>query len=134
MAELHDGDLVYRSQHLTCFDGGNFILGGQVFENQEYLDAGLKLVEGCRATYASTATGIGPESFGWAKDEVPDDEADFYEREGFFITGSTYNMRPEVVESYYYAYRATGDEKVFSTSQEDSSITSRKQSNPLTFL
>lgn len=112
MSELRDGELVFHSQHLTCFDGGSFILGGQVFGNQDYLDAGLKLVEGCRATYASTATGIGPETFSWAEDEVPEDAADFYEREGFFITGSTYNMRPEVIESYYYAYRATGDEKV----------------------
>ena len=112
MAELDGQDIVKNSQHLTCFDGGNFILGGQVFNNQEYLDAGLKLVDGCRATYAATATGIGPETFGWSEDEVPDDQVDFFEREGFFITGSTYNMRPEVIESYYYAFRATGDEKV----------------------
>lgn len=112
MAGLTDGELVFESQHLTCFDGGSFVLGGQIFDNDDYLQAGLKLVEGCRATYASTATGIGPETFSWDEDKVPEDQEDFYEREGFFITGSEYNMRPEVIESYYYAYRATGEEKV----------------------
>jgi mannosyl-oligosaccharide alpha-1,2-mannosidase len=114
MAGLNNGEPSLHSQHLTCFDGGNFILGGQVLNNQEYLDAGLKLVEGCRATYAATATHIGPETFGWGEDDVPEDQADFYAENGFFIEGSTYNLRPEVVESYYYAFRATGDEKVCS--------------------
>jgi len=30
---------------------------------------------------------------------------------GFWITESSYNLRPEVIEAYYYAYRMTEDEK-----------------------
>ncbi|KAF2200068.1 mannosyl-oligosaccharide alpha-1,2-mannosidase-like protein [Delitschia confertaspora ATCC 74209] len=99
------------SQHLACFDGGNFILGGQVLGNQSYIDYGLELVEGCRQTYQATATGIGPEIFAWDEAEVPDDQGSFFNRSGFYITNPTYDLRPEVLESYYYAYRATGDIK-----------------------
>ncbi|KAF2432287.1 seven-hairpin glycosidase [Tothia fuscella] len=33
----------------------------------------------------------------------------FYKGSGFWITNPTYNLRPEVLESYYYAYRITGN-------------------------
>jgi len=34
-----------------------------VLKEQKYVDFGLALTEGCRNTYASTVTGIGPEAF-----------------------------------------------------------------------
>ncbi|KAF2875500.1 mannosyl-oligosaccharide 1,2-alpha-mannosidase precursor [Massariosphaeria phaeospora] len=102
-------DLV--SQHLACFDGGNFILGGQVLGRQDYIDFGLELVNGCHETYTATATGIGPESFNWDPARVPADQAAFYNASGFSITNAGYQLRPEVIESFYYAYRATGDTK-----------------------
>jgi mannosyl-oligosaccharide alpha-1,2-mannosidase len=99
------------SQHLACFDGGNFILAGQVLEMQKYIDYGLLLVDGCHETYASTATHIGPEVFSWDPSSVPSSQASFYNTSGFYITDGSYSLRPEVIESYYYAYRATGDTK-----------------------
>lgn len=39
------------------------------------------------------------------------DQQDFYNKNGFYITNPTYDLRPEVMESVYYAYRATGDQK-----------------------
>jgi mannosyl-oligosaccharide alpha-1,2-mannosidase len=39
------------------------------------------------------------------------DQAAFYQKNGFYITDSNYDLRPEVLESYYYAYRITGDPK-----------------------
>jgi mannosyl-oligosaccharide alpha-1,2-mannosidase len=111
VAQYNGQDLILSSQHLACFDGGNFILGGQVMGNQEYIDYGLELVNGCHETYTSTATGIGPEVFGWDSSSVPSDQAAFYNQSGFYITNSNYQLRPEVIESFYYAYRATGDEK-----------------------
>ncbi|KAF2637225.1 mannosyl-oligosaccharide 1,2-alpha-mannosidase precursor [Massarina eburnea CBS 473.64] len=99
------------SQHLACFDGGNFILGGQVLDKQEYIDYGLELVNGCHETYIATATGIGPEIFAWDDTKVPSAQAAFYNSSGFYITNSAYQLRPEVIESFYYAYRATGDVK-----------------------
>ena len=108
------------SEIVACFDGGSFILGGLVLKEQKYIDFGLALVNGCEDTYASTLTGIGPEVFQWVTDDTPanstsnppppaDQEA-FYEKAGFYITNGNYILRPEVIESFYYAYRATGDQ------------------------
>ncbi|KAL2170210.1 hypothetical protein VTG60DRAFT_5078 [Thermothelomyces hinnuleus] len=114
-------ELRFSSQHLACFHGGSFILGGLTLGEQAYTDLGLALVEGCHATYVGTATGIGPEVFAWQDSQLPlnasnnpsppRDQAAFYEKSGFWITNGHYVLRPEVIESYYYAYRATGDTK-----------------------
>ncbi|KAF1958377.1 mannosyl-oligosaccharide 1,2-alpha-mannosidase precursor [Byssothecium circinans] len=109
---MYNGQTIQRvSQHLACFDGGNFILGGQVLGNQDYIDYGLELVEGCHETYTATATGIGPEVFGWDETKIPTGQADLYHTAGFYIQDAGYQLRPEVIESFYYAYRATGDVK-----------------------
>ena len=111
--------LTYRP--VACFDGGNFLLAGLVLKEQKYIDFGLALVAGCEDTYNSTLTGIGPEIFQWVENGTsptdpnnpppPADELAFYERAGFYITDSVYVLRPEVLESFYYAYRITGDQK-----------------------
>ena len=67
------------------------------------------LVEGCHATYNSTATMIGPEQFSWNTSTIMPDQADFYDSSGYYITNPSYNLRPEVLESFYYAYRITGE-------------------------
>ncbi|KFY22953.1 hypothetical protein V493_06202 [Pseudogymnoascus sp. VKM F-4281 (FW-2241)] len=108
----YDGtNLEKNSGHLTCFDGGNFLLGGSVLKRQDYIDFGLALVNGCRATYTATITQIGPERFSWDASKVPAEQADFYKKNGFYITSPDYVLRPEVIESYYYAYRMTGEQK-----------------------
>ncbi|RYP18007.1 hypothetical protein DL767_009926 [Monosporascus sp. MG133] len=112
-------DLNFVSTHLACFDGGNFILGGLTLDRRDYIEYGLELVNGCHETYLATETQIGPEVFRWQDSKLPSNAsnnqpppaewADFYEDAGFWIQGSSYVLRPEVIESYYYAYRATGD-------------------------
>lgn len=108
---------------MACFNGGNFILGGLTLDRQDYIDYGLELVNGCHDTYLETVTGIGPEIFKWQDNVLPANvsnnvgppaaQAEFYQRAGYWIPdgGAQYILRPEVVESYYYAYRATGDSK-----------------------
>ncbi|KAL5116855.1 hypothetical protein ACEQ8H_005207 [Pleosporales sp. CAS-2024a] len=101
-----------NSQHLACFDGGNFVLAGQVLAEQRYTDFGLQLVHGCHATYISTATRIGPEQFAWQHNAtVPANQSAYFNQTGTYITDPSYNLRPEVMESFYYAYRATNDTK-----------------------
>lgn len=111
LAAFNHTSLILESGHLACFDGGNFILGGLVLEGQKYIDFGLELVSSCENTYNQTLTGIGPESFSWDDSEIPANQTEFYERAGFYITSGDYILRPEVLESFYYAYRATGDRK-----------------------
>ena len=108
VAGFENQTLVLDSGHLACFDGGNFILGGLVLNEQRYIDFGLQLVNACEDTYNQTLTGIGPESFSWNASAVPANQTAFYQRAGFYITDSSYILRPEVIESFYYAYRATG--------------------------
>jgi mannosyl-oligosaccharide alpha-1,2-mannosidase len=112
LASYYNGQLGLSSQHLTCFDGGSFLLGGTVLDRQDFIDFGLKLVDGCEATYNQTLTGIGPDSWGWDPKSVPANHKDFYEKAGFYINSGAYVLRPEVIESFYYAYRVTGKEIV----------------------
>ncbi|KAI9839207.1 MAG: maturation of Asn-linked oligosaccharides protein [Sarea resinae] len=107
---MYDGpELDFESEHLTCFDGGNFILGGAVLDRPDYVSFGLELVNGCHDTYAATATGIGPEIFSWNTTTLPANQSAFYDAAGFWIEDAIYDLRPEVLESYYYAYRVTGN-------------------------
>ncbi|KAL1896145.1 Mannosyl-oligosaccharide alpha-1,2-mannosidase 1B [Sporothrix stenoceras] len=113
----------FVSQHLACFDAGNVILGGLVLHEPRYVAYGLELAASCHDTYTSTVTHIGPESFSWQDDgrlapvnssnntAPPAASADFFKEHGFWISDGQYILRPEVIESYYYAYRATGDTK-----------------------
>ncbi|XP_006463334.1 hypothetical protein AGABI2DRAFT_194180 [Agaricus bisporus var. bisporus H97] len=111
--------IVHISSHLACFHGGNWLLGGQLLDNQTIVDVALKLVDSCWNTYSSTATGIGPEVFGFASDDgdftgqaAPTAaQKAFYQLHGFYPIISYYDMRPEVLESNFYAWRVTGDTK-----------------------
>ena len=63
-SELADNlQLVAEGQHLTCFAGGMFAIGGRIFDRQEDLEIAAKLTDGCIWAYESTATGIMPEGF-----------------------------------------------------------------------
>lgn len=108
LARFQNTILDLESGHLACFDGGNFILGGLVLNEDKYVDFGLALVETCEDTYNQTLTGIGPDAFSWNVFARPAKQTAFYERAGFYITNSQYGLRPEVIESFYYAYRVTG--------------------------
>ncbi|WEW54850.1 Mannosyl-oligosaccharide alpha-1,2-mannosidase 1B [Emydomyces testavorans] len=111
VATYSNGTYGLSAGHLTCFDGGNFLLGGQVLGRADFTEFGLKLVDGCHATYTATATKIGPEGFSWDPKNVPENQRELYEKAGFYITQSYYDLRPEVIESIYYAYRITKDPK-----------------------
>ncbi|RXW15707.1 hypothetical protein EST38_g10151 [Candolleomyces aberdarensis] len=115
-----DQRLRFTSSHLACFHGGNFLYGGRLLDNQTIIDVGLRLVDGCWNTYASTVTGIGPESFGFITEEgsytgpsdtISDEQLDFYNKTGFYPRSTAYIHRPEVLESNFYAWRVTGDTK-----------------------
>ena len=68
----------------------------------------------------NSSTGIGTESFAYFSSDgnytgsVPTaEQVAFYNQHGFFITTSYYYMRPEVLESNFYAWRYTGDVKYY---------------------
>ncbi|KAF7550945.1 hypothetical protein G7Z17_g5370 [Cylindrodendrum hubeiense] len=117
----YSGKTTYPSSgHLASFAGGSFILGGIVLNQDKYTSFGLELAESYYETYYQTASGVGPEGFRWVDSAQelsadnaapPDDQAEFYDKAGFWATSRGYILRPETMESLYYAYRATGDPK-----------------------
>ncbi|KAF7344099.1 alpha-1,2-Mannosidase [Mycena venus] len=120
LADLDDdGNIRHFSSHLACFHAGNWLYGGQLVQNQTIVDYGLKLNDGCWNTYASTLTGIGPELFAFISDDgnftggdpPTAEQLEFYNEHGFYITLPLYILRPEVLESNFYAWRVTGDTK-----------------------
>lgn len=71
-------------------------------------------------------TGIGPEAFAYISSDGPyagltipssPDQILFYLQNGFYITVSDYILRPEVLESNFYAWRVTGDTKYLDRAQ-----------------
>ncbi|PWY98557.1 seven-hairpin glycosidase [Testicularia cyperi] len=103
-----------RFSHLGCFAGGNWILGGQLVGNTDFLKYGLALTDGCINTYTASPSGLGPESFvfignGGNTQGVTINDQDFYRENGFDFEVTQYILRPEVIESLFYAYRTTGD-------------------------
>ncbi|KAF8068873.1 glycoside hydrolase family 47 protein [Lyophyllum atratum] len=123
LADYDDSKRIrHVGSHLACFHGGNWILsGGRLLNNQTIVDIGLALADACWNTYASTHTGIGPEVFAYTSADGgytgPGGEGPgltqrlFNSEHGFYITAADYILRPEVLESNFYAWRITGDIK-----------------------
>ena len=103
--------LDHESGHLECFAGGNFIFGGKILNEPHYINFGLKLTESCHEMYTRTVTGIGPEKIIWPPAGLTSDQKRQFKTLGFVITNPSYDLRPETIESYYYAYRVTKDPK-----------------------
>ncbi|CAE6457287.1 unnamed protein product [Rhizoctonia solani] len=123
LGEWYNGTFRHLGSHLACFHGGNWIMGGRLTDNDTIVDYGLKLTDTCWNTYEKTATGLGPEVFGFVGPDgdragkakpSPHDLA-FYKENGFYSYNDSmwayYDLRPEVLESNFYAWRATGDIK-----------------------
>lgn len=49
-------------QHLVCFAGGMFALGGRLLNNESHVDIGHKLTKGCVWAYSTSPTGVMPET------------------------------------------------------------------------
>jgi mannosyl-oligosaccharide alpha-1,2-mannosidase len=52
-----------EGQHLVCFAGGMFALGGKLFGLSSHVEIAQKLVDGCIWTYQAMPLGIMPETF-----------------------------------------------------------------------
>ncbi|KAI0409964.1 glycoside hydrolase family 47 protein [Xylaria palmicola] len=108
-----------ESQHLSCFAGGMFGLGGKLFQIPEHVTIGEKMTEGCVWAYDAMPTGIMPEIFSLLKCESL--EPCEWNQEEWEIVGDTnlkpgfksardprYLLRPEAIESVFLMYRMTG--------------------------
>ncbi|GAB7347706.1 hypothetical protein MBLNU459_g5265t1 [Dothideomycetes sp. NU459] len=102
-------DIGSSMESLSWFAGGNFILGGMITNNQTVLDYGLSVADTAGVVYNMTATGLGGEFISFnttCNASIPCNPND-----SMRVSDGRYLLRPEVLETWYYAYRATRDEK-----------------------
>ncbi|KAM0495502.1 hypothetical protein ACHAP8_008096 [Fusarium lateritium] len=112
-------ELSTESQHLTCFTGGMFALGGKLLGIEEHVNIGERLARGCGWAYKSFPTGMMPEIFNLLA--CPSLEPCVYDKErwspprdgippGFrHARDPRYLLRPEAIESVFIMYRITAD-------------------------
>lgn len=127
-------------EHLACYTGGMFALGGKVFENEEHVDIGRKLAGACVWGYKASPSGIMPEvsrllpcanlttcewdENAWHEgvmsrrtgEEKGQDTlrniASLRLPDGFTsIDDRRYLLRPEAIESVFIMHRLTGEQQ-----------------------
>jgi len=125
LSDYTNKTILHVGSHLGCFYGGNWILGGKMLNNDTIYNYGLELTDACFNTYYGTATGIGPETFAYISSDgnytgsnITAQEVAFYDEHGYYVTDPGYYQRPEVLESNFYAWRATGDTKYLDNAVE----------------
>ncbi|RWS31269.1 alpha 1:2 mannosidase precursor-like protein [Leptotrombidium deliense] len=105
LADMKYDRLDHKMDHLTCFAGGLFALGAQDLwgkDKEEDLNIGAELTRTCRESYKQTETGLGPESFKFTEN---------IEAKAMKQSERYYIQRPETVESYFYLWRFTKEQK-----------------------
>lgn len=124
----NDPPLSTEGQHLSCFTGGMYALGGKVFGLPEHVELGAKLTNGCIWAYHAFPAGIMPETFEltkcdllsgckWNEQKWLDTINTNPERldrlpKGFKnVRDPSYILRPEAIESVFIMYRITGYEE-----------------------
>lgn len=105
-------------QHLACFAGGMFALGGRIFDNHTHLDTGRRLTDGCAWAYRNAPNGIMPELFKLEAcptlsecDYNPTSESSAETSPFSSVLDGRYILRPEAIESVFYMYRITGESR-----------------------
>jgi len=83
-------------EHLACFSGGMFAMGARDMKD---LSIGAFIANSCYRMYEFTRTGLSPESVFVKQDANYD------------ISSPYYILRPEAVESFFYMWRLTHDQK-----------------------
>ncbi|KAK9413475.1 putative Glycoside hydrolase family 47 protein [Seiridium unicorne] len=117
-----------ESEHLGCYLGGAFALGGRLLNRPEDIEVGAKLTRGCMYTYRSMPSGVGPERWNMVACKSRNDckwNDDIWEEEkkkrrewkqhlpkGFTTAKDPrYILRPEAIESVFILYRITGQQE-----------------------
>lgn len=104
-AELKFDRPEHKMDHLGCFIGGLLGLGAKTLDNDmsnRYLEVAHNITHTCHESYDRSHTKLGPEAFRFT---------DGAEARGLRSSEKYYILRPEVIESYFYMYRLTKDEK-----------------------
>ncbi|THY67128.1 glycoside hydrolase, partial [Aureobasidium pullulans] len=104
-------DLQNSMESLSWFAGGNFILGGMITDNQTLVGYGLSIADAAGAVYNSTRTCLGGEFVTWTTTCETSENDPCNPDKSIQLINGRFRLRPEVLETWYYAYRATKDPK-----------------------
>uniref|UniRef100_A0A1A9X3F2 alpha-1,2-Mannosidase n=1 Tax=Glossina brevipalpis TaxID=37001 RepID=A0A1A9X3F2_9MUSC len=102
--DLKSGHLGYKMNHSACFAGGLFALAANTSQDEnsmKFMDIAENIAKTCHQIYISSYVGLGPEVFRF----TPDEDRPTNNKE------KAYLLRPETVESLFYLWRITHDEK-----------------------
>ena len=80
-----------------------------VTNNQTLVDFGLSIADTAGVIYAMSKTGLAGETVSWTSTCDANSTCDPYET--LWISDGRFRLRPEVLETWYYAYRATKNPK-----------------------
>ena len=103
--EYNNGALMNKMGHLACFTGGMFALTAMYVneltpaQKENYQSLAKGITNTCHESYIRTPTHLGPESFSM------DGGREVVAMDRYYI------LRPEVIESYFYLWRMTHEEK-----------------------
>ncbi|XP_057670068.1 mannosyl-oligosaccharide alpha-1,2-mannosidase IA isoform X2 [Diorhabda carinulata] len=104
-AELKFDRPEHKMDHLACFSGGLLGLASKTLSNEQsnkYMKVAEEITRTCHESYDRTPTKLGPESFRFTEGS---------EARALKTSEKYYILRPEVIESYFYMYRLTKDNK-----------------------
>ncbi|XP_074035563.1 mannosyl-oligosaccharide alpha-1,2-mannosidase IA isoform X2 [Leptinotarsa decemlineata] len=94
-----------KMDHLGCFSGGLLGLASKTLRNEvsdRYMEVAKEITRTCHESYDRSQTKLGPESFRFGEGA---------EARALRSSEKYYILRPEVIESYYYMYKLTKDNK-----------------------
>ncbi|ESN94889.1 hypothetical protein HELRODRAFT_87481 [Helobdella robusta] len=98
-AEMKNGRLEHKMDHLACFTGGMIGLGAEHSDDKEkHMKVAKDIGKTCYESYDRTATKLGPEAFRF---EDSSEATTTRSQEKYYI------LRPEVIETYFYLWRLT---------------------------
>lgn len=108
LAEIKYDRVDQKMDHLACFAGGFYGLMSQVLADDpavakdHFMDVAKNITNTCHESYDRTPTKLGPESFRFTEQ---------LEARATKQNEKYYILRPEVIESYFYLWRLTKDQK-----------------------
>ncbi|XP_075552808.1 mannosyl-oligosaccharide 1,2-alpha-mannosidase IA-like isoform X1 [Dermacentor variabilis] len=108
LAEIKYDRVEPKMDHLACFAGGFYALISQTLgedpsvTKDHFMDVAKNITNTCHESYDRTPTKLGPESFRFTEQ---------LEAKATKQNEKYYILRPEVIESYFYLWRITKDQK-----------------------
>ncbi|KAJ9065421.1 hypothetical protein DSO57_1019750 [Entomophthora muscae] len=103
-----DGSPKRHMDHLACFVPGMLALSAVTLDRPVDFEYSQELLFTCNFLYAASPTKLSPDRMTWRRSPSYGNENAF-SKDGIEIQSAVFPLRPETVESIFYAYRTTGN-------------------------